>query len=86
MTGALVFLLSAVTCGVCAQLLARMYRRSGARLLLWSSLSFVLWTITNVLVFLDLTVLPNLDLQVLRSATGAAATVLLLFGLIWESE
>jgi len=56
------------------------------RLLLWSSLCFFGLAISNFLLFLDLVVLPNVDLYIWRLATAAVATLLLLYGLIWEGE
>jgi hypothetical protein len=86
MIASAIYILCAITSGICALLLTRMYRRSGDRLLLWSSLSFAAWTLANALVFVDLVLVPSADLQIFRSATGLAAIGLLLFGLVWESE
>ena len=80
-----VYLLCVLTSAFCAALLFREYRRTGARLLLWSSLSFVGWAANNALVFTDLVVLPAIDLSVVRALVAVAAVSLLLYGLIWDA-
>ncbi|MEO8307836.1 MAG: DUF5985 family protein [Pseudomonadota bacterium] len=82
-----VYILGALTTLLCAALLLRGYARGRKRLLLWSGLCFVGLTISNVLLFVDLVMLPSsADLYLLRLATAAAAMMLLLYGLVWESE
>lgn len=80
-----VYVLCMVTSAFCAVLLLREYRRTRARLLLWSSLSFVGWAANNAMVFMDLVVLPGVDLSLVRSVTALAAVSLLLYGLIWDA-
>jgi hydrogenase/urease accessory protein HupE len=82
----IVYILCALTSLMCAVLLGRGYRRSGARLLLWSALCFVGLTINNVLLFIDKFALPNVDLLLLRNATALVALLPLLYGLIWDSQ
>jgi hypothetical protein len=82
----LVYILNSVTFATCSGLLARAYWRVRQRLLLWSALCFAGLAISNLLVFLDLVMLPQSDLYMLRLITAAVAMLLLLFGLIWESE
>ena len=81
----IVYLLCTVTSAFCAILLAREYRRTSARLLLWSSLSFAGWAVNNALVFTDLVVLPSTDLSLVRTATSVVAVSLLLYGLVWDA-
>jgi hypothetical protein len=82
-----VYLLGALTTLLCAILLLRGYARGRKRLLLWSGLCFAGLTVSNALVFVDLVLLPaTVNLYLLRLATAAAAMLLLLYGLIWESE
>ena len=81
-----VYLLCALTSGLCSWLLFRMYRRTGARLLMWSALSFAGWTVVNGLVFADFVVFPDADLALLRTLAGCVAVGLLLFGLVWDTE
>lgn len=81
-----VYLLCALTSGLCTFLLVRAYLSSRARLLLWSSLSFIGLTCNNLLLFLDLVVFPSVDLALYRSLTAAIAVLVLLLGLIWDSR
>lgn len=81
-----VYFLCFVTSSLCAVLLARSYQRSGARLLLWSALSFGLLAANNFIVIVDLILLPTIDLLVVRYALSLAAVCLLLFGFIWDLE
>jgi hypothetical protein len=80
-----VYLLCMLTSAFCAALLLREYRRSHARLLLWSSLSFVGWAANNALVFADVVVFPTLDLSSLRAVVALGAIGLLLYGLLWDA-
>lgn len=84
--GPAVYILSVLTFAACAVLLLRGYWRMKQRLLLWSSLCFFGLAISNFLLFLDLVVLPDVDLYIWRLASAAVATLLLLYGLIWEGE
>jgi hypothetical protein len=84
--GPAVYILGTLTCFCCAVLLIRAYRQVGKRLLLWSGLCFVGLTISNLLVFVDLVVFPDVDLYRFRLAAAAVAMLLILYGLIWESE
>ena len=79
-----VYALCAVTSAWCAWLLVRSYLRTRSRLLMWSSLCFVGLAINNALLLVDLVFVPQIDLRILRSLSGIAALVLLIFGLIWE--
>jgi Family of unknown function (DUF5985) len=80
------YLLCVLTSVVCALLLIRSYRKTGDRLLLWSSLCFVGLALNNVLLFVDRFVLPSINLELLRSGSALLALLLLLFGLIWEAR
>jgi hypothetical protein len=82
----LVYVLSAFTSALCAALLLRDYRRTSARLLLWSGLAFAGFAMANALVFTDLVVAPQRDLSMLRAATAFGAVSLLLYGLVWDSR
>lgn len=81
-----VYLLCALTSLACAVLLFRGYRRSRARLLLWSGLCFVGFFLNNLLLFVDLQVMPGVDLAVLRMVPAVAGVGMLLYGLVWEGE
>ncbi|HEY0114189.1 MAG TPA: DUF5985 family protein [Allosphingosinicella sp.] len=81
-----VYLLCFLTSAACALLLARAYRRSGARLLLWSAACFCFLALNNLTLMIDLLVLREMDLRVLRHGLALAAVAVLLFGFIWDVE
>ncbi|HEY4596605.1 MAG TPA: DUF5985 family protein [Thermoanaerobaculia bacterium] len=81
-----VYALCALTSILCAVLLWRAYRASRARLLLWSSLSFIGLACNNLLLFVDLVVVPSVDLSLYRSLLAAISVMVLLLGLIWDSN
>jgi hypothetical protein len=81
-----VYVLGALVGLVTAVLLLRGYFRVRQRLLLWSGLCFGGLTISNLLVFVDLILVPETDLYLWRLGTAALAMLLLVFGLIWDSE
>ncbi|MGZ8310849.1 MAG: DUF5985 family protein [Allosphingosinicella sp.] len=83
---ALVYLLCFLTSSACAWLLARNYRRTGARLLLWSALCFAFLAANNFVVILDLVVIHSIDFRLIRQALSLAAVGVLLFGFIWDLE
>lgn len=82
----LVYVLCALTSLACALLLLRGYRQSGARLLAWSGLFFVGLFLNNVLLIIDLRVIPQVNLAVIRLLPALVGVVLLLYGMIWESD
>jgi hypothetical protein len=86
MMATFVYVLCVLTSTFCAVLLLREYRRSRARLLLWSSLSFIAWAVNNALVFADLAALPGVDLSLVRASASVSAVSLLLYGLIWDGS
>jgi len=81
-----VYGLCALTSVACAVLLARGYRRSGARLLLWSGLCFACFALNNVLLIIDVSVLPERDLSVVRTLPSLVGVALLLYGLVWDTR
>jgi Family of unknown function (DUF5985) len=84
--GTLIYALCALTSLLCALLLARGYRQSRARLLLWSSLCFAGLALNNVLLFIDLRVVPDVDLSVWRSLPALAGLLVLIYGLVWDAR
>ena len=82
----LVYTLCFLTSTACALLLARSYRSTAARLLLWSALCFVFLAINNFVVILDLLLLPDIDFRLTRLVLSLAAVCVLLFGFIWDLE
>ena len=83
---AIVYLLCFGTSSACAWLLGRSYRRTGMRLLLWSTLCFLFLAGNNLLLMVDLLLVPNLDLRLGRLLLSLAAVGVLLFGFIWDLE
>jgi cytochrome b subunit of formate dehydrogenase len=83
---AAVYLLCFLTSAACALLLARSYRRSGARLLFWSALCFLFLAANNLLVIFDLLLIPDVDFRLARYGLALAALAVLLFGFIWDVE
>jgi hypothetical protein len=82
-----VYLLCLATSAACAVLLARSYARTGARLLLWSSLCFTFLSFNNLVVVVDILMLPTaVDLSMWRLFASVVAVGVLLYGFIWESE
>lgn len=81
-----VYSLCFLTSSACAWLLGRSYRRTGARLLLWSSLCFGLLAANNLLLTVDLLLVPGVDLRLGRLALALAAASVLLFGFVWDLE
>jgi hypothetical protein len=82
----IIYSLCALTCLACAMLLLRSYRQTRSQMLLWSGLCFAGLTASNVLLVLDRLVFPAVDLSTTRLAVALVALLLLLYGLIWESD
>ena len=81
-----IYLLCAAASLVVAMMLLRQYLRSRTRLLLWSLICFAALAVNNVLVYVDLVMYTGVDLSVYRSAAGAAAMAVMLYGLVWEAR
>lgn len=79
-------ILGTLTVALCAVLLLRAYAKVGNRLLLWSGLCFAGLTLSNMLVFVDLVLVPDVSLYLWRQAVAAVSMLLLLYGLVWESD
>jgi hypothetical protein len=79
-------ILGSITVGLCALLLLRAYARVRQRLLLWSGLCFTGLTLSNALVVVDLAVVPEFSMYGWRLAIAAGSLLLLLYGLIFESD
>ena len=83
----LVYLLGTVVTLLCAILLLRAYHSVRMKLLLWSGLCFVGLTLSNAVLCIDLILLPEaVNLYMWRLATAAGAMLLLIYGLVFESE
>ena len=82
-----VYVLGVLVTAVCAWLLLRGYAGWGRRLLLWSGLCFAGLTVSNVLLFVDLVILgEDASLYTWRLSTAAVSMLLLVYGLIMESD
>lgn len=85
-TAEAIYLLCAATSLTAALLLLRQYTSRRTPLLLWSCIGFFGLAVNNVLVFIDLVVLTGSDLSLPRTLAGTIAMLMLVYGLIWESE
>ena len=83
---AAVYVLCFLTSAACAWLLGRGFRRSRARLLLWSAVCFVLLAANNLLVIVDLVILDDVTFRLERLVLMLAAVGVLLFGFVWDLE
>jgi hypothetical protein len=81
-----IYTLCAITSLFCVLLLLRSYVRTRSRLLLWSLLCFVGIGLSNVLLVVELFLVPTWELMMPRLWLALIGVVLLVFGLIWESE
>ena len=81
-----VYVLCFLGSSACALLLARSYRRTSARLLLWSCLCFVALACNNLALVADLVLIPNHDLKLVRLSFSLVAVSVMLFGFIWDLE
>lgn len=82
----IVNVLGSLTVGLCAILLLRAYASVRKRLLLWSGLCFAGLALSSALRFIDLSLVPEVNLYSLRLGVAAASLLLLLYGLIFESD
>ena len=82
---AALYILISVTMLLSAILLLRGWSRVRRRMLLWSGLCFILLSASSLLKFVDLAIYRP-DLYTWRLAIVALGMVLLLYGLIWESQ
>lgn len=77
----------ALVAALCAVLLLRAFCNVRKRLLLWSGLCFTGLAISNALAFVDLQLFPvAVDLYPYRLSIGAIAMLVLVYGLVWDSE
>lgn len=80
-----VYILCSITSFICAALLFRAYLTQASRILLWSSVCFLGLFINNILLFIDVVLVPQQDLSIIRLAAALIPSVMLLYGLIWDS-
>lgn len=82
----IIYALCAMTALFCAVLLLQAYRRSGYRLLLWGGVCFLGLTANNALLILDKLFFPQVSLLSFRLVLALIAMIILLYGIIWDSE
>jgi len=78
--------LCTLTAAVCACLLFSAYRRGRYRLLLWSSLGFAGLTLNNLVLALDKLVFVMIDLTIWRTLIALLSFMIILYGLIWDTQ
>jgi hypothetical protein len=84
---AIVYILGTLVTLLCSALLLRAYVKAKTPLLLWSGLCFALLTVSNALLFVDLVLLQDqVTLYVWRLTTAVIGMLMLIYGLIFESE
>jgi len=86
MIAASVYILCTLTSMGCSLLLWRGYRANQFRLLRWSALCFAILGAANALLFIDLILFPSVDLLALRNLVTLLALLVLLYGLVFESN
>ncbi len=78
--------LCALTAFICAGVLLKAYHNSKYGLLLWGGLCFIGLTLSNILLVMDKLFFPLIDLSVWRYLITLLSMLVLLYGLIWDSE
>jgi hydrogenase/urease accessory protein HupE len=81
-----VYILCALTSFACAVLLLRAYAQRRVRLLFWSGLSFVGFTLGNLFLVIDTMMVPATDLTLFRSLPVLGGLLVLIYGLVWDTE
>lgn len=79
-------ILGTLTVGLCAFLLLRAYATVRKRLLLWSGLCFAGLTVSNAMLFVDLNMFTDVSLYSWRLGVAAVSMLLLVYGLVFESD
>jgi hypothetical protein len=81
------YALCTLTALLCTWLLLRSYSQSRYRLLLWGGLCFFGLTLNNALLMVDKLVFPTeVNLFTWRLILALSAMLVLLYGLIWDSD
>lgn len=83
---AIIYALCALTCLTSAVLLLRSWRSSRVSLLFWSGLCFVFLAASNMFLVLDRVIFPEIDFSPLRYVSAFVGLLLLLYGLIMDSD
>jgi hypothetical protein len=83
---AAVYMLCALTSIVCAALLIKSGVSAGKGLLFWSGWGFACFALGNVMLFIDLVVFQEYDLLLVRNVLTLSGILMMLYGLIFNSE
>lgn len=83
---AIIYALCALTSFVAAALLLRAWQRNRLGMLFWSGLCFVFLGASNMFLVLDRVIFLYIDFSTPRYATAFLGLLLLLYGLIMESD
>lgn len=84
---AFIYTLCTITCLVATLLLLRGWRQTRSPLLAWSGVCFAGLTLSNLLLVLDRTIYSvSADLSTERLVSAFIALLILVIGLIWESD
>jgi hypothetical protein len=84
--GTIVYSLCMLTSLGCAFLLWRGYRKSHLRLLFWSAACFAILGVSNALLLLDLVIFPDVYILPARTIVTQIALLVLIYGLVFESN
>jgi hypothetical protein len=79
-------ILGTLTAGICAVLLLRAYWGVHKRLLLWAGLCFAGLTLSNALLIADINLVTETSLYRWRLGSAAGSMLLMLYGLVFESD
>lgn len=83
---AAVYVLCALTSFACAVFLLRAYVGRRLNLLFWSGLGFIGFALGNLFLVIDTMMVPAIDLRFFRSVPVLAGLVVLIYGLVWDTE
>lgn len=86
MISRVIYVLCALTATLCAFLLLRGYKRSGASLLFWSGICFCGLALNNIILVVDRLIIPHTDLTLFRMTPAVLGVAALLYGLIVETD
>jgi hypothetical protein len=83
----LIYGLCALAAFLCSWLLLKAYHFNRYRLLLWGGLCFAGLTLSNTLLVIDkLILVTQVDLSTCRLLISLLSMLILLYGLIWDTE
>jgi hypothetical protein len=83
---AYIYGLCAFTALLCSGMLLRAYFANKYKLLLWGGLCFVGLTINNIILIIDKLIIESIDFTTWRLVSALISMLILLYGLIWDTE